>query len=145
MTGSVSLYPCIQLWQDRVVWVYLKMDVKSRKNQARKVKIWSAGVLEYWSTGKLEPGVLEYWVQDRQLSILTFPSLHCSSTPMLLFVSGFLFRKPDLIKNRRYLFLNNEMHAPVFGAVRLGFASGNGAFLAETDRYQSLSFNALPD
>lgn len=142
MKGCVGLYPCTQLWLDRVIWVYLKMGVKSRKNQARKVKI---GVLEFWSVGVLENWSLEYWLQDRQLSILTLPLIHCSSTPILLLVLGFLHRKPDLIKNRGYLFLNNEMHTPVFGAVRLGFASGNRALLAETDRYQPLSFNAFPD
>jgi hypothetical protein len=59
MKGWVALYRFMPYWPDRVVWVYLKMGVKSRKNQSRESEYWNAGILEYWSTGKLELGVLE--------------------------------------------------------------------------------------
>jgi anthranilate/para-aminobenzoate synthase component II len=117
-------------------------------------------MLEYWRTGKLELGVLEYWskincgflIADCGFKCQTYrpfkirnlqSAIRNKSYTILLLVLGFLPRNPDQIEHRNCLFFDHKMHAPVFGTVCLGFACGNGAFSAETDGYQPLSCDAF--
>ena len=89
--------------------------------------------------------MLEYWSIGFKNDCCLFLFFHHPITPVLLLILGFLPHDPDLIENGGRLFFDHKMHAPVFGAVRFGFACGNGALFAETDGYQPLSFDAFSD
>ena len=54
-------------------------------------------------------------------------------------------RNPQLPRLTNGLFFNHKMHPPVFGPGLFGFSGIDRAFLTETDRYESVPFDAFAD